>query len=129
MRFRVRRLIHLGVDVRSQNVRDPPLAHRTARIEPCRLTERAQRLGVVECVSEVEPLIEEALRLCARRPDPSAMRSESRHDPDVRAVRRDACRVRVMCFLCPCGWCERAEREHESQVRLGWCSHESLLKW
>jgi hypothetical protein len=57
------------VDVRPDRIGDAPLAHRAARIEPRRLAEGAQRLGVVERIGQPQALVEELLRQRLARGD------------------------------------------------------------
>ncbi len=54
---------HRQVDVGPERLGDAPPAHRAVRIEPGGLAERADRLGVVEAEQQVDPLVEEQLRL------------------------------------------------------------------
>ena len=68
-----RLLLVLGVDVEvdvgPERERDPPQRHRRLRVERRGPLERADGLVVVEPVQEVEPLVEEPLRLGTRSRD------------------------------------------------------------
>ncbi len=63
------RRIHGRVDVRPRRPGDAPPAHRAIGVQSRRVTERADRLRVVERVGEPESLVEVALRLRDRRTD------------------------------------------------------------
>ena len=54
---------HRQVDVGAQREAEPPPAHGAGGIQPGGLTERADRLGVVEAEHQVDALVEERLRL------------------------------------------------------------------
>jgi hypothetical protein len=58
---------HRRVDVRSQHQRLSPIGHGRVRIKPCRFSKGARRLGVIETISEIQALIDEALGLLGIR--------------------------------------------------------------
>ena len=62
VRFRLVLRIHLRIDVRAEDERLAPERHRTRRVETGSLRECAGRLGMIESVGEVHPLIDEQLR-------------------------------------------------------------------
>ena len=68
--------LHHRVDVRTEDQRLAPVGHREVRIEPRRLAEGAPRLGVVERVGEVQPLVHERLRARVGRRDREGVRAE-----------------------------------------------------
>jgi hypothetical protein len=52
---------HRSVEIGAERERLTPIRHRQGRIEPRGLTERADRLSVIERVQQPHALIEEAL--------------------------------------------------------------------
>ena len=110
----IRRLLTIGIDVlidvRSERQRDSPLRHRRRRIELGGSRERSDRLFVIERVDERQPLIEELLRVRARRLNRVMDAGES-------GIERDRTRSIVGGMIVLCLHSGRAERGTEEPHR------------
>src|SRR6185437_7087684 len=80
-------VLHGKIDVRAQRKGDAPPAHRTMGIEPCRLAEGADRLGVIESEIQPDSLIEEKLRPLVLRGDLMVVGAEPLEQRRARLVR------------------------------------------
>ena len=121
--------VHRQIDVRPERVGEPPVAHRTLRIERDGPLERAHRLVVIERVGQAQPLVEDTAAPPATRGDPMVPVAEPGQEARRRPVRRvmrvgdriggPTVRVPVRAVSARFGDCRGRERPAQELAQIG----------